>query len=241
MSRSVNIFFLLLILFSIGVFAVPPQTSTNNDVELEIIYPKFEAYKEGYETKLYYHVYNATGLLMTNETTTCVIHIYNFTGAHILEQDLLWDDNNVDFYAELTPNIYNEVGDYSYLVHYNTTLQGGYISSTFQVTPTGKITDNNVILTAMLLFGGFILCLFFFYKNISKEEHWMLKVILQFMIFILGLVMLLYSYFLFIVGGSPLFIGLGDMNMTIFWIILLVTIFYFIYYFIFERPSKEFE
>jgi len=117
---------------------VPPFQSSPEDVGLVIEYPKFDFVKEGESFAFHIHVFNSsTGLLVTNDTVSCLFHGYLSNGSHSVEQDMIFDSNGVDFYLDI-PATFAVKGMGAYVVQCNTSTEGGFISGGISVTITGE-------------------------------------------------------------------------------------------------------
>ena len=104
------------------VSAAPPlQLIEGSEKGLIIEYPKYETKKQNQDFKLHLHVFNETdGSLMKNDTTDCNIHIYNESGHHVLEEDLGFDSNLIDFELFIDGGNFSVLGEYAYIIQCNT-------------------------------------------------------------------------------------------------------------------------
>jgi ABC-type uncharacterized transport system fused permease/ATPase subunit len=174
------IYILLLILLITSINADKNIQTNTGESGLTIQYPTYDFVKENSEFKLHLHVFNTTnGILMTNETTSCIVHLYNSSGNHILEQDFGFDDNNIDFEIELNASLFQN-GLHSYIIHCNTSYNGGFVSGTYTVTRNGlpdNEPNNNIAVIIGLCGVAFILLYFAFNLN---NDHFLLKLLLLF-------------------------------------------------------------
>ena len=160
---------LFILFFSFNSLAQPPfqQTTIGNSV-LEIDFPKFEFFKLGDSLQLNFHVFNNSGILVLNDTGSCVFHLFNFTAGHLIEELMIFSINDNDFFIDISTGNLSVVGVYPYLVRCNTTSgQGGFVSGVFEVTVDGLGDDSfngwlPIILvfalaSALSLFGSFLI------------------------------------------------------------------------------------
>jgi hypothetical protein len=149
--------FLFLILLATAVMAVDPHQTFNPvtaEEFIEIVYPKFEVIKFNQSFNLHTHIYNSTsGKLLTNETANCSVHIYNHSGSHILQQNLTFDSNGLEFKLDIGAGNFTQQGKFSYIIWCNTNTTGGFESGLFTVTRTGEAIDTSgfSLLWAILL------------------------------------------------------------------------------------------
>jgi len=164
-------------------FAVPPVTQVDQYSPglLQIIYPKNEYFPQGSISKLHFHVYNSSGHLVVFPETTCSLHIYNVTGSHIIENEsILMDSNNKEFAFTISGPLTDKIGEYPYLIACNNTLEGGFVSTSYYVSPNNIYIHGVsggplavIIIIPMLLGLMFLLGSFFL-----SEEHTALKLFL---------------------------------------------------------------
>ena len=165
------ILFLLLMSFAYGVKPVT-QVSSINDGGLQIAYPKVESCDIDAPFTFHFHVYNATHFLETNAKTSCTFHLYNQSGKHIIEENLLWDSNEVDFYYKVYPENLTGIGAYTYIVHCNNTeKEAGFISTNMYFTETNQLSvdQNNTPLIIIVIFFLTLLLVCIFYSTYSEN------------------------------------------------------------------------
>ena len=158
-KSSVIIFFLFL--FAISTYAVSPFiTTTQSGGNLFVEYPKISYFIQNRDIKLHYHVYNSTGYLVTgNDTnpTACNLHLYDNTGAHIVEEYLTMDSNGMDFKYDFSDT--ERVGEYTAVVGCNNSKEAGFLSYEFEVTPTGTVFSEYI---TFAIIGGYFIIMFIF-------------------------------------------------------------------------------
>lgn len=147
--------------------------------------PKQEIFKFGEPIMFNVHAYNAiTGVPlgeMVNATynISCVAHFYNSTGDKIAE-DILTYDGDFDFYDYIIDaNITNVSGRHDYRVWcglWDTggqgidLIAGGWVSSYFDITPTGSSPpEQNLIIFSFIAFIAIIgFLLYFIFETFGK-------------------------------------------------------------------------
>lgn len=142
--------FALVVLMCIALVpAQPPQFSASITEGLQISYPKFEVLAKDQPYNLSVHVFNVSDGVEIIDAS-CDIELYNKTGFHILELNLipLSDEYNIF----ITSENFSKIGEYSYNVYCNTSTQGGFIDGSLYVTNTGTIPEiSDAIMYGILL------------------------------------------------------------------------------------------
>jgi len=157
-TKQITIFFFILIVLSSLVIAIPPITTQviiGIDEGIIIKYPPYTHLKQLRDYKLHLHVFNETdGVLLTNETTSCLLHLYNESGSHIVEiEQIGFDSNNNDFDALIGGGNFSDLGFVSYIIQCNhSNNYGGAVSGVFEITATG--TEQQDFLGVYILFAG---------------------------------------------------------------------------------------
>jgi hypothetical protein len=153
-----------------SVFATPSIRSTITTEQLDIVPELIDSYKVNTFAELNFHVYNSSGMMMTNETSLkiadprCFIHIYNQDGTHFIKKELYFNKDDGDFFIDLNATNTSRFGIYPYMVWCNGT-RGGWIDSQFYVTeqainvPVDKYPHYDLI----LIFGLLAMAFFFIY------------------------------------------------------------------------------
>jgi len=155
--RKNALIILLMGLFLISfINAAPPsQQTTFVSVGIQLESPMVESIKINEPFKFHIHAHNASnGRLLTNTTTSCLIHIYNKTGSHIIEAPMTFDSNRVDFTYTALGSTFSKTGTYPVLYYCNTSSIGGFLEHTLEVTTTGVVltTQKSLMYVALLLF-----------------------------------------------------------------------------------------
>ena len=153
------IFFLLffsLILIP-GVLAPPPFESSPSE-GLTFAFSPYEYVQENTDFYLHLHVINETAI-QTNVTTSCLLHLYNSVGEHILESDLGYDSNGLEFKLDIAGGNFTK-GQHAYILYCNNTgLQNHLVEGLFEVTESGQegISIEWMLVIAMVFAYGLIL------------------------------------------------------------------------------------
>jgi len=153
MRRFLLVFILLFLLLpSAGAkVTVAPMSSG----ELSIISPSFEILPQFEYFEIYWHVSNLSNLL-TNQTTSCVYHLYSKFehGEHTvkLKADYINSDKR-DFYVIVNGSNFTNIGEYCHLIECNTSGQVGLLERCFEVTTKGLPTaDISIIFFSLIFF-----------------------------------------------------------------------------------------
>ncbi|KKN14985.1 hypothetical protein LCGC14_0990650 [marine sediment metagenome] len=159
--------FLFLISFVIAQQPNPPQTNVNINLGLTIDFPKITSIQINKDHEFSFHVFNISdGLRVDNTTTTCIFHLFDFTGEHASDEMVLpFDLGSNDWEITVIAANFSQTGQYSVLVDCNDGGFGGFTSFGFNVTPTGE-SENMLGLYALLYLILFGIVFFGFYvKN----------------------------------------------------------------------------
>lgn len=160
------IFVFLLIFLVPTISAVPPFQATNlvSSNSLQIETPVFDVVKINQNYTFHFHVFNVNGSFLTNASTSCILHIYDFqTGDHILQQSAVMDSNMIDFDVSINDSLLTKEGNYFRLIQCNTSSYGGFLGTQFKVGYSmreASVQDaiiNSVIIFLLVIF--FITCL----------------------------------------------------------------------------------
>ncbi len=157
------------------VSAQPPFQQSSQEIGIIIEASVEEVHKLESDFFFNIHVHNSTnGLLLTNQTTSCIIHLFRPSdGVHILEETMTFDINGVDFDTVITSGNFTELGQYSVLFNCEVPGEiGGFLSYGFDITYTGKKIptgfDGRFIL--LLCFVLLILGLAYLQKEINFDK-----------------------------------------------------------------------
>ena len=165
---------LLSVLLISFVGAIPPtQTNTIIDSGIDVESPIISVHTQNESFKFHVHTYNSTdGTRFTNETISCFIHLYSPTnGGHLIEENMSFDSNGIDFEYEVAGGNFSELGQYAVLMDCEDTVIGGYIEYGFDVTANGKIIpESSPFFMLGLIALIFSTACFFLYFSMSMNE-----------------------------------------------------------------------
>jgi hypothetical protein len=190
---------------------------------LIIEYPQYKYIKQGQNFTLHTHVIDGlNGTIITNETTYCFLHLYDKFGRHILQENMSFSDNGVEFELYISEGNFTDLGLYAYIIQCNGTQGGGFDAGNFEVTDTGnpkinKGDSNSTVIFFMifLIIGLFLLPLKIgnFTKNIVTDF------IIKRMFWIIGTAMLLMTSGMVSTVSNTAGLGFESEVFTTMWVI----------------------
>lgn len=155
MNRLFITFLLFLVVLPIAYSVKPTQVFTGT-VGLEIRIPQAEYAKQNEAVQLNIHVYNlSNGFPMKNDTTSCLFHMFNRTGHHILNEFMNFNEHENDFFLDIGGGNFTQLGFQSFIIGCNTSTIGGFVSGSIEVTETGE-DDSNLDNTSGLVVFMFL-------------------------------------------------------------------------------------
>ena len=165
MNKQIPIWICIFILLAFAVCAVKPATQLSSNVEgLGIEFPRYNTHEQNTYYHIHTHVINLSdGIIITNETTKCFIHLYNISGSHIMEEYMGWDSNGLEFELYIGAGNFSNLGDYAYIIQCNGTSGGGFVGGNFEITEDGKDmkvlsdTTSSVSITIFILVIMFLI------------------------------------------------------------------------------------
>jgi hypothetical protein len=188
-NKTVLIFVFFLLLLSSVTIAVQPvvvvESSPVGTLDVSIA-PNFY-YKVGESFKISVHVYNSSGFILENDTTSCCIHIFNRTGE-IISSKMSNSVTCPDFEYEINSTVLS-VGAYSMLIYCNGT-EAGFTNSQFYVTTTGEVIDTEAnSIAGVWLFISIILLIIglFWIMFLLGSKHKVMVFFIIPLVFTLGL------------------------------------------------------
>lgn len=165
--------FVLILMCSFALAVKPSQVSTA-DEGYDIRIPQGEIIEQNTNIKLGVHVFNRSdGLLVTNASVDCFIHIYNSTGDHILIEPLGFSD--FDFTLIIDGNNFTETGFYSFIIQCNSTVRGGFVSGSVIITKTGNANPTSSDYVYPVLISLIVVLAIFLILAIITSEETILK------------------------------------------------------------------
>ena len=170
------IFLFSLLVLTPLISAPPPFQCGNPDIGLKIEAPAIEYIEWATDFKFRIHVYNVTdGLLMTNDTVACIIHVYDSHGNHLIETDMGFDSNGIDFKYDALGSNFTVNNQYAvlYYCYIDPDAQagidrGGFLEYPFYVTPSGEVQYSffeNPLLLILILIGTMLLFSGIYFNN----------------------------------------------------------------------------
>lgn len=152
----ISLFFLLVV--PLVNSAVEVQINEIESRGLDIIYTPYETTTQHRAFELITHVFNRSdGLILSNTTTSCKLHIYYSNGSEAIEVDFNYSDEA--FNAYLPSSYFSVVDFYGYNIHCNSSGEGGFVSGIFDVTPSGRSPPTEG--EAMIFIATFFVMIFF--------------------------------------------------------------------------------
>lgn len=186
MDRKVILLILCMILVVVPLInAQPPFQEATGDRTLEIRFPQSNVLELGQDISYHFHVYNRSdGLLVTNSSADCFIHLYNATGSHIFQGTMGFDSNGIDWELFIDGGNFSQIGFISFIVWCNTTNQGGFVSGSLDVTHSGRLltdADSKIYILLIILAIIALVCLIVLafkleWKHIRSGEGFIIKV-----------------------------------------------------------------
>ena len=164
------IVFFLLISF---VYAVPPVTQMGEgNGGFTIEYPKYEFVKLGDSFELNIHVFNTSDGIMVGETegVSCLLHIYNSSGQVVVDEMFTRAGHSYSLFLE--EGNFSQQCRCAYLIHCNSSDQGGFASGQFEVTGEDFLSEFSSDSTSGIAIVVFILFIttLSFYVSFRKDK-----------------------------------------------------------------------
>jgi hypothetical protein len=159
---------IIIFIFFISFIYAPSPFIQNTEVlqsYITVEYPLFAYYDYNKNIKLNFHIYNSTGTLLDNSTTACLFHLYNNSQEHVIESPLYYGTNNIDFYMNLSKNLFKLNHAYQYIVDCRSTNFGGFAVSGFKiVSDVSNVKDESTIFekNPLYIIIGFIIVILFY-------------------------------------------------------------------------------
>ena len=137
-NRLYAYFIFFFLVMSSTVLGVKPITQTETDVgdKFEIEYPKIINVIQGDDIELDFYVFNSTGKLLIGSEVSCRYKHYLLNGSEVHDELALAIDDH--FQIHLNNTITDRLGVHEYLIYCNDSLDGGFVSTGFEVTVDGK-------------------------------------------------------------------------------------------------------
>lgn len=225
-QRLTSIFVIIFLAFAFCVSAKPPFAEPQIGQAAEgliIEYPQYKYIQQGQNFTLHTHVIDGqNGTIITNETTYCFLQLYDKSGRHVLQENMSYSDNGLEFELYISEGNFTDLGLYAYIIQCNGTEGGGFNAGNFEVTDTGKSKVNSgdsnstvILFMVFLIIGLFLLPLKIgnFTKNIVTDF------IIKRMFWIIGTAMLLMTSGMVSTVSNSAGLGFESEVFTTMWII----------------------
>jgi len=196
MRKTITIFIFLFLLAS-SITAVPPLTTIfSGDSGLEILVPAPRYLQTNTIGATTVHVFNASdGMLLWN-TTEIPLRCYSLiqypNGSVIAQVNATPHSDHFDFTLNLTG--VEALGEYGWVIHCNTSEQGGYSKGSFELTTTGNENeprDNSSGIAIVIFILSITAALFVFSmkKEIVKNKY--ANIIIRRSLLVLGIYLMI--------------------------------------------------
>jgi len=214
MKKPILLFIFLILLSSFALGAQITQISSG-DVGLDIRYPAYLYTKQNTAFTLYTSIYNRSdGLMLTNATVECHLKLFDSDGSRTLSENLGYDAVYDDFKLSIDANNFSNLGFHAYIIKCNTSTIGGFVSGVFEVTESGKVSDNldSTSGIAIVIFILFVTSLFLLLPIIKEplSQNKFLNVIFKRGCWIIGLLLLTLNSAMMATIASEAFIPLSS-------------------------------
>ena len=147
------------------------------DGTLVLTVPIFETINANTLFEISAHVYNTTGYLVDNSSTSCKFHFFNITGHHTIDEYMLYDAVGEDFYFDISARNMS-VGFYNILIYCNGT-EAGFFEEEIEVTLNANPNPPLNLLAGILGVGIIVFILFYFGFSLDSE-HFLLRLLTTF-------------------------------------------------------------
>jgi len=174
MKKLLLLIGMVLVLSSFTFASSEWQTSTYaSQVGLQIIYPKLDFYKIiDHNLTFNFNVLDENNTHLENDTTQCIILIYNNNGSRIVNTTLLWDD--INFYYNWNTINFTTPQNLYYTVFCNYVIgqqiiSKGFTSNNFRLNINGDNDTVNIsgYIALIIMIFGVIFVLFFVAERIE--------------------------------------------------------------------------
>lgn len=207
--------FVILLLSISFVSAAPPFVQQESDTAYTIVTGVPSILPQGQENVLQFHIFNSSDGNIVSTGLSCYIdlmydgigHVYNgFNGS----------SSTNDYSFNIPSTIFNNTGNYGYVAHCNSTV-GGFLSSTFVVTPDGTELTTPTSILIIFVLALIFLGLIFSIMGINKADKGEWQIFYVCMSYIL-----LFSLFFLLWFVSDNYLYNIPVLETVFWITWLI-------------------
>lgn len=182
---------LIIVLFCIGIIslmgivtAVKPTQIIDSGCEVRT--PTAEFVKINRDITSHVHVINITAgsnNFLTNESTSCILHLYNETGNHLIQTNYSWEAGGMEWEFSIAGGNFSKPETYSFYIQCVSSDSICAVSGSVDATTTGTtITTAQAIIYLIsftfliFIFGLLILALFQIPKDIKDDEGFVVNV-----------------------------------------------------------------
>ena len=115
----------------------------------------------------------STGLIITNTTAECFIHLHNSQGNHVLQEKMDFDSEHLEFYFLANGGNFSNSSIFNYIYWCNNSVGGGFTSGSFEVTENGNPSPTSTtivffsLLFILILIGMLGVTLYTVFKFIN--------------------------------------------------------------------------
>jgi len=167
-----NLIYIFLFIFLVGTVSAQPFGEFTKGLNIEIQEPN--SIITNYPFNMNVHVFNSTdGEIKKAPEVSCYLHVYDYMGIHIAEQQMNFDAIGNEWYLLINASNFTRNGEYPIIAICNGSNYGGWSSTTITATPNGEL------LTAGrgIAFGVAGICIaliigFLLFTFIRTNEFW---------------------------------------------------------------------
>ena len=151
-------FFIFILVLSSFAYAQPPfQTGSSLTSGLDIVTTPYDYVKQNRDFEANFHVFNkSNGIPMDNKSVDCWLDLYNHSGDEIFGEQIT-SYSGFDFSIKIGAGNFSYLGQYAWIVQCNTSYNGGFLNSLYQVTPDGKAPEETYEATGSIAITIFIM------------------------------------------------------------------------------------
>lgn len=218
--------FVFLFLVSFAMAQPPFQTNVNSLEGLQIFYPQLERVPQNASFNLHIHVANiSNGFPFLNTEADCRLHLYDNTGNHTFESEVMGKDSNgYDHEIFISSGNFSKLGEHAFYIWCNNSVLGGEARGTFDVTTTGlklSIEDSLVRIFLLIFFVALFAGLYHVVGGIDFKkwndriiEKYKSKNFVKMVLSILAYNILKNVFIIYYLIGLPIFLILKDITYT---------------------------
>lgn len=179
--KKIICFLFIFLVFASSVFAISANTQINfygGKPTLTIVYPTFLVFRHNTNTILSFDVLNSSNVRLTNTSTDCVFYCTKRDGSLLTYGKIQYDATNKYWFYNFTNQNLNFTGTASFYAYCNSSNnEAGFVSSSFDITPTGREQRDNsdrvialVAIAAIFIFSAVLIWAFGRQANMERNE-----------------------------------------------------------------------